>query len=251
MQKVAGYIRVSSKGQEKGFGKDLQLKAIVDLCKSKGFFLDCVFQDSAISGTEKGLEDREGFYQLIDECTKKEIKIVVIYDLSRIWRDDYVRLILKRLLLKNGINIISCNQPQYSLENEEDPAMYLISNLLESLASFERLQIISRLKAGRRAKLAAGKFSGGGVGLGYRAENKDLIVDETEMKLVRKILRMKKKGFSTYAIAKELRNLGYRGKLGGRIEPSTIRNVIKSKLYKGFLKYGGAFYKAPRYKIKT
>lgn len=87
------------------------------------------------------------------------------------------------------------------------------------------------------------------MSLGYRAENKDLVVDENEIKLVKKILSMKKRGLSTYKIAKKLREEGITGKLGGRIEPSTIRNVIKSKLYKGFLKYGGAIYKAPQYKI--
>lgn len=250
MQIVKGYIRVSSRQQaDHGYGKDLQLKAIVDLCRSRGFTLEGVYQDSAISGTEKGLEEREGFYQLIDDCVKENVKFIVVYDISRVWRDDWVRIVLKRLLLKNGINLISCNQPQYSLENEDDPTMYLIGNLLENLASFERLQIVARLKAGRKAKLSKGKFGGGGVGLGYRTENKDLVVDEKEMKLVKRIFSMKKKGLSTYAIAAKLRAEGCTGKKGGVIQPATISKVLKSKLYKGYLKYGGNLYKAPSYKI--
>ncbi len=248
MQKVMGYVRVSSKGQEKGFGKDLQLKAIIDLCKMKDLKLEGVYQDSAISGTEKGIEEREGFYQLVEECNKLEIKIIVIYDLSRLWRDDFAKVIIKKLLLKNDIKVVSCNQPQYSLESN-DPSEYLISNLLDALATFERMQIISRLNAGRKSKLLTGKFSGGGVGLGYRIENKELKIDETEARLVKKIFRMKKMGLTNYAIAKKLREEGVKGKLGGKIEPSTISKVVSSRLYKGFLKYGGQFYKAPSYKI--
>lgn len=60
---------------------------------------------------------------------------------------------------------------------------------------------------------------------------------------------MKRKGLSTYAIAKQLTATGIRGKLGGKIEPSTVRNIIKSKKYKGYLSYGGVVYKAPQYKI--
>lgn len=248
MEKVVGYLRVSSRGQvERGYGKDLQLKAIVETCKSKGYKLDGVYFDT-ISGTEKGYEGREGFHQLIIDCNEKNIKKILIYDLSRLWRDDVTKILIKKELVKNGMSIVSYNQPQYSI-NSTDPSEYLISNLLDALATFERMSILSRLTAGRKSKLAAGKFSGGGIGLGFRAENKDLVVDENEMKLVKRILKMKKKGFSMYAIAKNLQSLGHRGKLGGKIEPSTVRNVIKSKLYKGYLKYGGALYKAPKYKI--
>ena len=38
----------------------------------------------------------------------------------------------------------------------------------------------------------------------YKRQNKDLVIDDGEMKLVKRIFRMKKKGLSTYAIAKIL-----------------------------------------------
>lgn len=248
MEIVVGYIRISSKGQEKGYGKELQIKSIQEVCKNKGYKLDGVYFDT-ISGTEKGYEGREGFHQLILDSNNRHIKKILIYDLSRLWRDDVTKHLIQKELRKNQMEIISYNQPQYSI-NSSDPSEYLISNLLDALATFERMSILSRLTAGRKSKLALGKYSGGGVSLGFRAENKDLVVDEKEMKLVKKILSMKKRGFSTYKIAAILRKEGFTGKLNGRIEPSTVRNVIKSKLYRGFLKYGGVLYKAPQYKIK-
>lgn len=247
-QLVVSYIRISSRGQEKGYGRELQLKAIQELCKSKGYDLACTYVDSAITGTEKGFESREAFHRLVLDCQEKQIKKILIYDLSRLWRDDVTKIFIKKELLKNGMEILSYNQPQYSMDSS-DPSEYLISNLLDALATFDRMTILSRLNAGRKAKLATGKFSGGGVSLGYRAENKDLVMDENEIKLVKKIFAMKRKGLSTYAIAKQLTNAGIKGKFGGKIEPSTIRNVIKSKMYKGYLKYSGITYKAPQYKI--
>lgn len=248
MRSVVGYVRISSRGQEKGFGKDLQLRAIQELCKVKGYELIGVYSDSAKSGTEKGFESREAFHRMINDCHEKQIRKIVIYDLSRLWRDDVTKFLIKKELIKYGLEILSFNQPQYSIDSK-DASEYLISNLLDALATFERMNILSRLSAGRKAKLATGKFGGGGVSLGFKAENKDLVVNEEEMKLVRKIFSMKRRGMSTYAIAKHLTSTGVKGKLGGRIEPSTIRNVLKSKLYKGFLKYGDTLYKAPQYKI--
>lgn len=245
---VVGYIRVSTKGQEKGFGKELQSRAIHELCKNNGYELSEIYIDSAISGTEKGFESREAFHRLVIDCQEKKIKKIVIYDLSRLWRDELTKILIKKELQKNEIEILSYNQPQYSMDST-DPSEYLISNLLDALATFDRMTIFSRLNAGRKAKLAAGRFSGGGISLGFRAENKDLVRDEIEIRLVRKIFAMKKRGLSTYAIAKHLRNAGIRGKKGGRIEPSTISKVIKSKLYRGYLKYGNSLYKAPQYKI--
>lgn len=245
---VVGYVRISSKGQERGFGRELQIKAIQDLCKGKNLDLVQIYIDSAISGTEKGFVLRESFHQMVLDCSENKISTVVVYDLSRLWRCDISKSLTKKEFLKNGIEILSYNQPQYSISTKE-ASEYLVSSMLDAIATFERMQIISRLNAGRMSKLAQGKFSGGGVSLGYTTKDKDLVVDEKEMALVRKIFRMNRKGLSSYMIAKILNEKGYKGKLNGRIESVSIRRILRRKLYKGYVQYGGKLYKAEKYKV--
>ena len=246
--KVVGYVRLSSKGQERGFGRDLQVKAIQDLCKNRNLQLVQIYVDSAVSGTEKGFDQREAFHKMIFDCNEQDIKTIVTYDLSRFWRDDITKVLIKKEFEKHGLDIVSYNQPQYSVSTKE-ASEYLVSSMLDAIATFERMQIISRLNAGRVSKLAQGKFSGGGVSLGYSTKDKDLVVDEKEMILVKKIFRMKRNGYSMYMIAKILNQQGYKGKKAGNIFPSTVRKILKRKLYKGILSYGGKCYTAKQYKI--
>lgn len=248
MEKVFGYIRISSKGQERGFGRELQAKAIQDLCRSKNLDLLQIYTDSAISGTEKGFEQRDAFHKMILDCEGKKIKKIVTYDLSRFWRDDVTKVLIKKEFEKNRLEILSYNQPQYTISTKE-ASEFLVSSMLDAIATFERMQIISRLNAGRASKLAQGKFGGGGVSLGYATKDKDLVIDEKEMALVKRIFRMKRKGLSMYMIAKILNEKGIRGKKGGKIEPSTIRKILKRKQYKGFVVYGGKSYKASQINI--
>lgn len=240
-EKVVGYIRISSREQEKGFGKEAQLSAIKAACERGEAELAGVFIDSAISGTEKGLEDREAFFNMLKFCDLENIKLVVVLDLSRLWREDVVKFVVKKEFLKRELQLLSLNQPQYRLETT-DPSEFLISSLMETIATFEKMTMMQKLGAGRIAKLKIGGFGGGGIPLGFISKDKGLIVFEPEMNVVRFIFRKKKCGWSSYKIARTLRDNNVPGKRGGQIMPSTVQKVLRSKIYKGYLKYAGKLY---------
>ena len=240
-EKVVGYIRISSKEQEKGFGKESQLNAIKAACERGDAELAHVFTDSAISGTEKGLDSREAFFAMLKYCESEKIHLVVVLDLSRLWREDVVKYVVKKEFLKRSIQLLSLNQPQYRLDTT-DPSEFLISSLMETIATFEKMTMMQKLNAGRIAKLKSGGFSGGGIPLGFVTKDKELVPYEEEMNIVRYIFRKKKSGWSTYKIARTLRDNKVPGKHGGQIMPSTVQKVLRSKIYKGYLKYAGKLY---------
>lgn len=72
--------------------------------------------------------------------------------------------------------------------------------------------------------------------------NKQLIVCEPELNVVRYIYRKKRSGWSIYKIAKVLRDNSVRGKNGGVIQCATVKKVLKCKAYKGYLKYSRKLY---------
>src|SRR5690554_2937281 len=67
-QKVVGYIRLSSKTMEKKtFSRDLQEKALRDYVQAHSgeMVLEKIYVDSAISGTEKGMNERTGLFEML------------------------------------------------------------------------------------------------------------------------------------------------------------------------------------------
>lgn len=241
-KKIVGYIRISSRTQESGYGKDLQMKALNDYCLTNtNVELIQTFTDSAVSGTEKGLEGRKAFFELLKFCETNEVTHILVYDISRIWRDEIVAATLKRQIRKHSLEVISIQQPEYSI-GTDSPSSQLVSGIMEQISVFERGSLVLRMNSGRMSKFLAGNFGGGGLPLGFTTVNRELVVLESEMSIVRFIYRKKRGGWSVYKIAKVLRDNSVRGKNGGVIQCATVKKVLRCKAYRGYLKYSGKLY---------
>src|SRR4029079_10351099 len=68
-----------------------------------------------------------------------------------------------------------------------DAAGRLTLNLLATFAEFEREMIGERTRDKMRAARRRGKWTGGPVPLGYRVEDKKLVIDELEAIRVREV----------------------------------------------------------------
>lgn len=241
-KKIVGYIRISSRTQESGYGKDLQLRSFDNYCQTNSNVkLIRTFTDSAVSGTEKELGGRKAFFDLLTFAAENDVTHILVYDISRLWRDELVAATLKRELKKLSIEVISIQQPEYSL-GTDNPSSQLVAGIMESVAAFERSSLVLKMNNGRISKFLDGKFGGGGVPLGFSTVNKQLTVNEKEMNIVRFIYRKKRAGWSLYKIAQTLRENNIAGKRGGRIEIHTIKKVLRCKAYRGFLRYSGKLY---------
>lgn len=251
-QRVVGYIRLSSKTMEKKtFSRDLQERALQNfvLAHSDEMELEKIYVDSAISGTEKGMGERSAFFEMLKFLESNGPTKVIVYDLSRLWRDELTSAMIKRELKKRQATVVSLQQPQYSLDSES-PSEFLVSSIFESIATFDRMNLVVKMNNGRESKLLKGGFGGGGVPLGFVVKDKELVVHEKEMELVRWIYRKKRYSkWSEYKIALTLRNQGVLGKNGGQFMPATISKILKCKLYKGYLRYSGKLYPSSLGKI--
>lgn len=144
---------------------------------------------------------------------------------------------IKHELKKRQATIVSIQQPQYSLDSES-PSGFLVSSIFESIATFDRMNLIK------------GGFDGGGVPLGFVVKDKELVVPEKEMELVKWIYRKRRYSkWSEYKIALTLRNQGVLGKNGGQFMPATVRKILKCKFYKGYIRYSGKLYPSSLVKI--
>ncbi len=68
---------------------------------------------------------------------------------------------------------------------------------------------------------------------GYNKVNKQVVVDESEAKMVCFIYEMAAQNHGSRTIAKMLEDKGYHNRNGGKIAEQTVRKIIRNPLYKG------------------
>ena len=161
-EKIFGCIRVSTQTQvEKGYGLLTQKQAIKKYYVAHHMELVELFVDEGISGTEI---DRKGLTELLTAFNG--IRKVIVLNTSRLWRSDTAKVLIQRTLRQAHADVISIEQPTYSLYTD-DPNDFLLNDIIELLDQYERLNINLKLARGRRTKAKAGIKGCGIAPLGY------------------------------------------------------------------------------------
>jgi DNA invertase Pin-like site-specific DNA recombinase len=218
-----GYLRVSTTEQVKGFGLDVQEKAIRDFCKAEGMRLVGVFRDEGQSGSN-GLECRVGLAEALATLKDHKGAQLVVYRLDRLARDLILQETLVERLRNEGTPVRSASEPDLDTDTD-DPTKTLIRQIVGAVSQYERTVIRGRMAAGKAAKRAAGGYVGGTVPYGFRLEDGQVVQDDEEQKVVALVGRRALAGVSLRQIADELERSGLRTRSGGAWHPNTVRRI--------------------------
>jgi len=229
-----GYIRVSTRTQaEKGYGLQTQQKAITKYCKDNGLELVEVFIDKGVSGTRV---DRESLTDLL--ATLNGVRNIVVLNTSRLWRDNTTQAIIQRELKQSGADVISIEQPTYSLY-VDDPNDFLLNGMMELLDQYERLSINLKLAKGRRTKARAGQKACGVAPLGYRwTHDAKIEIDPEQAETVKTIFAMYLQLGSIGKVKEYLDANNYATQRGNSFSKQAIADILKNAFYKGVITHG-------------
>ena len=231
---VIAYLRVSTDGQcgEDKFGLEVQREQIGAYCKTNGHKIVKWYADEG----ESGAKTRPGFDEIIyGEISNPPYEAVIVAKSDRVARDINVYYYYKMMLRKKDIKLISI---------AEDFGQFgVFSSMLEAftlcVAEMERDNITKRTSSGRKVKASSGGYSGGRAPMGYKVENKGLVIVPEEAEVVRYIFKSRDEGRTMLGIVDDLNEGGYKTRNGKPFVISTIQSILgNERTYRGEYKYG-------------
>ncbi len=164
------------------------------------------YDDGGFSG---GSMQRPGLKRLLAEVAAGKVDIILVYKIDRLTRSlaDFAKIV--EVLDTAGASFVSITQSF----NTTTSMGRLTLNMLLSFAQFEREVTGERIRDKIAASKRKGMWMGGPVPLGYAVENRRLVVNEAESRLVLHIYRRYHEVNSVVELAEELNQQGYRTKL--------------------------------------
>jgi site-specific DNA recombinase len=203
------------------------------------------YDDGGFSG---GTLERPALRRLLRDVEAGTIDVVVVYKIDRLSRSltDFAKLV--ELFEGHNVTFVSVTQ-QFSTTTSMGR---LTLNILLSFAQFERENTGERIRDKVAASRKRGSWMGGWPPLGYRVENRRLVVVETEAAVVRQIFTRFAQTGSALTVATELNGAGHRTKsqatVTGRVRggrPYTkgcVYKVLRNRLYLGEAVHKGTSY---------
>lgn len=240
MKQAYGYIRVSTETQaDKGYGLETQRQAINDHCTANNIELVKIYSDEGISGTigdKDDINNRQGLVQLLSALNG--INTVIVMNTSRLWRDEQAKVFITREIRRLGGNIISIEQPRYSLYTK-DPQDFLYNSMMEMLDTYERMCISLKLSKGRATKAKQGDKPTGVTPYGYKysTDKKHIVVKESEAEIVKRMFTLAQCGHSLQYIADELNCKHIYTRRNNLWSKVSVWTILKNDFYTGVLTY--------------
>ena len=182
--KVAAYCRVSTDSDEQAGSYEVQVEHYTDFInRNKEWELAGIYADDGISGTNT--KKREGFNEMIDDCMAGKIDLVITKSISRFARNTLDCLKYVRLLKDKNIPIIFEKENINTMEASGE----LLLTIMASLAQQESQSLSQNVKLGLQFRYQNGQVQvNHNHFLGYtKDEEGNLIIDEEEAKIVRRI----------------------------------------------------------------
>ncbi len=235
--KAVGYIRVSTEDQKiQDLSVPMQKKRIISYMESKGWECTGWYIDDGLTG--KNL-NRPNVQKLIKDAKAKKFDVIVSYKLDRISRNQqHIMEIINDVILANGLEIASVTE---NLDTSTPMGRAMIG-IMAVFAQLEREVIVERVTEAKAEAAKQGRYNGGATPYGYIQENKTLIINEEQARVVRRIYDLYLKGTGSGEIAGLLNTEGIQTILGKQWEGAAIRRMLRKPVYAGLIEHKGKTY---------
>lgn len=229
-KKCGLYMRVSTEDQAReGFSLPEQRERLETFCKFKSYEIVDYYEDAGISA--KTGNHRPEFERLKDDIKAKKINTIVALKLDRITRSIYDWENLMTFLDENGA-YLDCVNDEINTTSANGK---MISRLLMSVSQNEIERTSERTKIGLAGAIKCGHIPHIAP-LGYKHEDKKLVIDYSTKDVVVRIFDLYYNGYSYQKISNLFNEEKVLEKENWR--DSTIVNILENEIYKGDFVHG-------------
>ena len=229
-KKCGLYMRVSTEDQAReGFSLPEQRERLETFCKFKGYEIVDYYEDAGISA--KTGNYRPEFERLKADIKAKKINTIVALKLDRITRSIYDWENLMTFLDENSAYLDCVNDEINTISANGK----MISRLLMSVSQNEIERTSERTKIGLAGAIKSGHIPHIAP-LGYKHEDKKLVIDYSTKDVVIRIFDLYYNGYSYQKISNLFNDEKVLGKENWR--DSTIVNILENEIYKGDFVHG-------------
>ena len=230
-KKLCGlYMRVSTDDQAReGFSLPEQKERLEAFCKFKGYTIVDYYTDAGISA--KTGNYRPEFERLKEDIKNKKINTIVALKLDRITRSIYDWEKLMTFLDENDA-YLDCANDEINTTNANGK---MVSRLLMSVSQNEIERTSERTKIGLAGAIKMGHIPNQAP-LGYKHEDKRLVIDYSTKDVVERIFDLYYNGNSYQKISNILNEEQVLGKTNWR--DSSIVAILENEIYKGDFVHG-------------
>lgn len=229
--RVCAYCRVSTDNKEQESSYESQVFYYTNYINSRSdWTLVDIYADDGISGTSTA--KREDFKRMIQDCMDGKIDMIITKSISRFARNTLDCLDYVRRLKEKGIAVFFEKENINTLDSKGEVLLSILSSLAQdesrNISENTRWGIVRQFEKGR-VLVNTTRF------LGYdKNEAGELIINEEEAKIVRRIFREYLEGKSYNAIAKGLMKDGIKTVTGNpKWWDSTISGILENEKYYG------------------
>ena len=229
-KKCGLYMRVSTEDQAReGFSLPEQKERLETFCRFKCYEIVDYYQDAGISA--KTGNYRPEFERLKEDIKSKKINTIISLKLDRITRSIYD--------WENLITFLDENEAYLDCANDEVNTTTangkMVARLLMSVSQNEIERTIERTKIGLAGAIKQGHIPHIAP-LGYKHENKTLVIDYSTKDVVVRIFELYSEGYSYQKISNLFNEEKVLGKDNWR--DSTIQTILENEIYKGDFVHG-------------
>ena len=223
-------MRVSTEDQAReGFSLPEQRERLETFCKFKGYEIVDYYEDAGISA--KTGNHRPEFERVKDDIKAKKINTIIALKLDRITRSIYDWENLMTFLDENDA-YLDCVNDEINTTSANGK---MISRLLMSVSQNEIERTSERTKVGLAGAIKCGHIPHIAP-LGYKHEDKRLVIDYSTKDIVVRIFDLYYNGYSYQKISNLFNEEKVLGKDNWR--DSTIVTILENEIYKGDFVHG-------------
>ena len=206
--------------------------------------LDKEYIEKGVSGYNKRLEDRDVLQEIRKDALNKEFDVLLVFMFDRLGRRDDETPFVVEWFYDHGIEIWSTQEGKQRFDERTDK---LTNYMRYWMSAGESEKTSMRVRAKQKQMIEDGINITSVPPYGYKmvktgiltkrgVERKNYQIVPTEAEIVKKIFNLfTEEGYGGIRIAKYLNERGYKTHKGLEWSYSTINNMLRNPIYKGYL----------------